>query len=78
MVKWYNFGEFTESDVINADIMKDILQTAHSKTSSMRETPVGKLAAVLDLVGRRLADPEILSESRFWRSCPARSVFHPR
>lgn len=57
MVKWYNFGEFTESREINADIMQQILLTAQSKVFSMRETPVVQLAAVLDLVGQRLADP---------------------
>lgn len=57
MVNWYNFGEFTESSEITVDIMQDILRTAQSKVASMRETPVMKLATVLDRVGRRLADP---------------------
>jgi len=58
MVKWYNFGEFAESDAINAGIMQEILRTARAKTPLIRETPVVKLASVLDLVSRRLADPD--------------------
>lgn len=57
MVQWYNFGKFEESVEITADLMQDIFATAHSRTALIRETPVGNLAAVLDRVGRRLADP---------------------
>jgi phenylacetate-CoA ligase len=58
MVNWYNFGEFTESDGIDAAIMRDILRTAQSKTALIRKIPVVKLASVLNRVGQRLADPD--------------------
>ena len=77
MVNWYNFGEFTESNTINADIMKEVLQTAHSKTFSIRETPVGKLAGVLDLVGRRLADPEDSFRIKILEVMPRQISFSP-
>lgn len=58
MVQWYNFGEFTESEKIDAAIMQEILRTARSKTALIREIPVVKLASVLDRVGQRLSDPD--------------------
>ncbi len=56
MVKWYNFGEFTESDEISPLLMQELMRSAKAKTSALRQTPVMKLATVLDRVGERLAD----------------------
>lgn len=58
MVTWFNFGTFAESSEITVEIMQEIMTTAQSKTALMRETPVVKLAGVLDRVGQRLADPD--------------------
>jgi phenylacetate-CoA ligase len=77
MITWYNFGEFTESDSIDAAIMQDILQTAQSKTALIREIPVMKLAAVLDRVGRRLADADDPVRNEIMAVMPRQISFSP-
>lgn len=56
MVRWYNFGEFRESERIDAALMGEIMRTARSKTAVVRDIPLVKTASVLDRAGRRLAD----------------------
>ncbi|MEA5115809.1 MAG: aldehyde dehydrogenase family protein [Geobacteraceae bacterium] len=56
MVRWYNFGEFRESERIDGALMKEIMRTARSKTALVRDIPLVKTASVLDRAGRRLAD----------------------
>lgn len=77
MVTWFNFGEFVESSEINADIMQEILKTAQSKVALMRETPVVKLATVLDQVGQRLADPDDPVRQQVMAIMPAQISFSP-
>ena len=57
MIRWYNFGEFVESESITHELMTDIMQTAKSKRDAFAAIPIMKIAAVLDKVATKLADP---------------------
>jgi phenylacetate-coenzyme A ligase PaaK-like adenylate-forming protein len=77
MVKWYNFGEFTESNEITAAIMQDIMRTAQSKVALIRDIPLVKLASVLDRVGQRLADPKDPVRNEIMSVMPRQISFSP-
>lgn len=78
MVKWYNFGEFTESAEITAPMMQEIFRTARLRTGQIRETPVQSLAAVLDRVGQRLADPADPVRQEIMAVMPGQIGFSPQ
>lgn len=78
MARWYNFGSFEESNEITADLMRGVFATARNRTAQIQATPVLQLAAVLDQVGRRLADRDDPVRQEVMAVMPAQISFSPQ
>ena len=64
MLEWYFFGETRRNERITANEIKEVMDTARQRRSTIREVPLSYILDILDRTGRKFAD----TESDFFRS----------
>lgn len=76
-VTWFRLGEFVTTPAITPDMVQALFADAHDSLERLRQTPISALAAVLDRVGQKLANPQHPVRQRILEQMPALLSFSP-